>query len=315
MKRRLPLVLFVGLLSTMLVSVTVMAAETGPPPPARFQGPPDGWSAFARGGSVYQFDVNMDGGGSFSARRLYVQGGVTRTWERRHSVSLALGYGHDRYDFSGAAGFGAPAPWRDVHSVDVSVPVRYGVDRRWTVFAVPSARITAEDGASTGDAATYGALGGATYRVSDRLTIGPGLGVVSQIEDSADVFPILLIDWRITDTVSLTTGRGVGATLGPGLQLVWTPDRQWTLSVGGRYERLRFRLDDSGPAPEGIGEDRAFPLFAGVSYRFNPMIQVSLLGGTELGGELSLEDRDGNLVRKTDHDAAAFIGGALSLRF
>ncbi|MFH1982292.1 MAG: TonB-dependent receptor [Pseudomonadota bacterium] len=315
MKRFAASGLTAGCLMMFLSIFPAIAAEKTASGTGRFQGPPDGWTTFVRGGAVHQFDTDMDSGGRFSSRRLYVQGGATYTWERRHSVSLALGYGHDHYGFTGAAGFGALAPWEDVHSVDVSMPVRYGLDRRWTVFAVPSLRFNGEDGAASGDAVTAGLLGGAAYRVSDRLTIGPGIGGVSQIEDPVDFFPILLIDWRITDTLSLTTGRGVGATLGPGLQLVWAPDRQWVLSLGGRYERLRFRLNKQGPEPEGVGEDRSFPLFGGITYRFNPSLQVSLLGGTELAGELLLEDRDGNLIRKTDYDPAGFVGGAISLRF
>lgn len=296
-------------------SAAAVSAAEAPGGKGRVQGPPDGWATFVRGGAIYQFDTDMDTGGSFGARRLYVQGGAAYTWDRRHSVSLGLGYGRDRYDFSGAAGFGASPPWEDVHSVDVSAAVRYGLTRQWTLFAVPSIRFTAEDGAAVGDAATGGLLGGALYRFSDRLSIGPGMGGVSQIEDSVDFFPILLIDWRITDTLALTTGRGVGATLGPGLQLLWTPNRQWTVALGGRYERLRFRLTDSGPAPEGVGEDRAFPVFCGATYRLSPMVQVSVLGGTEFGGELLIEDRDGNLLRKTGYSTAAFIGGTFSFRF
>ena len=36
-------------------------------------------------------------------------------------------------------------------------------------------------------------LGGAAYRFSDRLSIGPGLGIFSDIEDDADLFPILRV--------------------------------------------------------------------------------------------------------------------------
>ena len=297
------------------LSAAALAAEKAPPAKARFQGPPDGWSTFIRGGAVNQFDTDIDDGGSFGIQRFYVQGGATYTWERRHSVSLALGYGRDEYDFNGAAGFGAMSPWKDIHGVDVAVPVRYGLNSNWTAFVIPSVRVNAEDGAETGDATTGGVLGGAAYRFGDRLTLGPGFGLVSQIEDDMEVFPILLIDWRITDTVSLTTGRGVGATLGPGLQLLWAPNRNWEFSFGGRYERLRFRLDKDGPAPEGVGDDRSFPLFAGIRYSFTPLFQVSVVGGAEFGGELLMEDRNGNLVQKTGYETAGFLGGTINLRF
>ncbi len=296
-------------------AMTAHGAEKSASAAARFQGPPDGWSTFVRGGAVNQFDTDIDDDGGFGTQRFYFQGGATYTWDRRNSVSLALGYGRDGYHFDGSSGFGALSPWEDIHGVDVAVPVRYGLNRKWTAFVVPSVRVNAEDGAETGDATTGGVLGGAAYRVGDRLTLGPGIGVVTQIEDDVEVFPILLIDWRITDAISLTTGRAVGATLGPGLQLVWAPDRNWEFSFGGRYERLRFRLDKDGPAPEGVGDDRAFPMYAGFRYSFTPLFQVSVIGGVELGGELLLEDRNGNLVRKSGYGTAGFLGGAINLRF
>ena len=134
---------------------------------------------------------------------------------------------------------------------------------------VPSFRVTKESGADTGDATTGGGFAGFSYRFSDRLTIGPGIGVISQIEDSASVFPVLIIDWKISDSLSFSTGRGLGATLGPGLILNWEPYSKWTFSLGGRYERLRFRLDNDRIAPKGIGDDRAFPVFGGITYSFN----------------------------------------------
>jgi hypothetical protein len=137
---------------------------------------------------------------------------------------------------------------------------------------------------------------------------------VTQIEDSTSVFPVLLIDWKITDRLSLKTGRGTGATLGPGLVLGWRASEKWSLSLGGRYERLRFRLDDQGFAPDGVGEDRAFPIFGGINYTHSRRFQLSLVAGVEVGGKLSLDDKDGNEIVSESHDPAAFIGLALSLR-
>jgi hypothetical protein len=274
-----------------------------------------GWSTFIRGGYVHQFDTDIDDGGSFSVNRLVVQGGVTYGFDARRSVSLALGYGYDGYDFSGTRGFGALDPWGNIHSFRASLPVRYGIDEAWTVFVVPTVRVTKESGADTGDAVSGGGFAGFSYRFSDRLTIGPGIGVISQIEDSASIFPVLIIDWKITDTLSLSTGRGVGATLGPGLALNWEPHNKWTLSFGGRYERLRFRLDNDQIAPKGIGDDRAIPVFGGVTYSFNRKAQVALLAGVELGGELRLEDEQGNLITESDHDPAGFLGFTFSFKF
>jgi hypothetical protein len=273
-----------------------------------------GWSTFLRGGYLHQFKTDIDNGGEFSVDRFFVQGGVTYSPQIRRSVSLAFGYGYDAYDFSGSSGFVALQPWSHINSYRISMPVQWGLDEKWTLFFIPTLRSTAESGAELDDAVHGGGFAGFSYRFSDRLTLGPGIGAVTQIEDSASIFPVLLIDWKITDRLSLKTGRGTGATLGPGLVLDWRASEKWSLSLGGRYERLRFRLDDQGFAPDGVGEDRAFPIFGGINYTHSRRFQLSLVGGIELGGKLSLDDKDGNEIVSESHDPAAFIGLAFSLR-
>jgi hypothetical protein len=302
---------------SLLILLMITDAAIAEKPSAAKAGPGFGvgWSTFLRGGYIYQFKTDMDSGGSFSADRAFFQGGVSYAAAERKSISLALGYGFDDYDFSGHTGLAGLSPWDKIHSYRISAPIRWGFNETWTLFVIPTARVTKESGADTDDALAGGGFAGFSYRVNDRLTIGPGVGVVTQIEDSATVFPVLIIDWKITDTLSLGTGRGLGATLGPGLALNWKPMKKWNFTLGGRYERLRFRLDNEGAAPNGVGEDRSFPLFAGATYIFSRKAQVGLLGGLELGGKLRLEDKYGNEIIEENHDPAGFIGISFNLRF
>jgi hypothetical protein len=156
---------------------------------------------------------------------------------------------------------------------------------------------------------------GFAYRFGKRLTLGPGIGAVTQIEDDASIFPVLIVNWKITDRLSLETGRGLGATLGPGLTLNWQASAKWDIFLGGRYERLRFRLDDKGVAPGGVGDDRSFPLVGGATYRFGRRGDISLLSGFKLGGELRLEDEKGNRIADETYDPALFLGLTFRVRF
>jgi hypothetical protein len=247
--------------------------------------------------------------------RLFLQGGGTYAPDYRRSVSLSLGYGADGYDFSGDRGMAGLVPWETVHTVRLGTPVRWGVGQEWTLFVIPTVRMAAESGAALGDSVSGGGFAGFSYRFGDRLTIGPGVGAMTQIEDSPDIFPVLLIDWKITDRLRLETGRGLGATRGPGLILRWAVSDRWDLSLGGRYEKLRFRLDREGVAPDGVGSDRSFPLFCGATYRFAPRAEASLVGGAALGGELRLEDENGNRIAEEDYGQAGFLGVAFNIRF
>ena len=274
-----------------------------------------GWGVSALIRYSHQFDTDLDSGGGYRADRATASASLRYAFEQRRTISLAVGYNFDGYDFYGSTGLAGLRPWKNIHSVRFSVPIRWGLDDRWTLFGVPTIRSTGEEGVNCSDSLNGGGFLGASYYLNENLTIGPGLGILTQIEDDATIFPILLIDWRIMETLSFGTGRGEGSTLGPGLYLSWQPNRQWTFSLGGRYEKLRFRLDDDGVARRGVGEDRAFPLVAGATYNISPRAQLTLSGGVLFGGRLKLEDQNGNTIDEQDYDPAAFLGASLRCRF
>jgi hypothetical protein len=280
-----------------------------------YAGAPEGWASFARGGAVYQFDTDLEEGGSYNATRFTIQAGSGYSWDPQTNLSFSLGYSYDGYDFSGNSGFGSLNPWEDIQTISLGMPMRFGVNDHWTAFVIPSIRSTGESGADLDETITGGVLGGFSYRFSDRLTLGPGIGVISQLEDSATIIPILIIDWKITDKWSLDTGRGLGATLGPGLTLNYQPNKKWRFGVGGRYEKLRFRLDKDGKNGGGIGEDSSFPLFVTSTYTITPKANISLVGGLELGGELTLEDKDGRTISEESYDTGIFLGVTFNARF
>ena len=298
-----------------LVAIPTFAGDEKTGKNSFSSGPIIGWSGFSRGGFVHQFDTDLDNGGSFSVNRLFIQGGPTYTNKSGTNLSLALGYGLDEYDFSGDSVFGSRQPWEEIHTISLSVPIRWQVSEKWSGFASPTLRFSGESRADFSDSITGGALVGFSYRYSDRLSFGPGIGVLTKLEDNASVIPILVIHWKITETLSLSTGRGIGASLGPGLTLRWQPSRVWAFSLGSRYESRRFRLADNGTYPNGVGADRSFPIFGGIEYNLTPRVSISAVCGMEIGGELRLEDENGDSIIREDHDPASFLGVAFSASF
>lgn len=279
------------------------------------RGPPTGLRFSLRGGVVHQLDGSLDEGGRFQVTRTYVRPGVVFFPAPNLTLALSAGWNQDLYEFKGSSGLAGLDPWDKVHSLRAGAFVRWTVEDRWTIFLLPTIRTSFEEGGSAGQGIQGGGFAGFSYRFSDTLEIGPGFGAISQIEDSPSVFPVILVDWRITEDLTLRTGRGLGATQGPGLSLVWAFADGWDLTVGGRYDRLRFRLDDRGVAPGGVGEEAAFPIYAGVSYAFGRRASLSLLGGTSPYGELRLEDADGARITADRHDPTGFVGLLFELSF
>jgi hypothetical protein len=278
--------------------------------------PDSKWSSFIRGGYLYQFDTDLENSnGSFTTDRFFIQPGISYSPDQTTSYSLSFGYGYDGYNFKGEQGFSALRPWSDIHSFRISAPIRFTKGQNWSFFIAPTLRVIGESGADLNDSLTGGGFVGFAYRINERLTIGPGVGFISQIEDDVSIFPILIINWKITDTLSLETGRGLGATLGPGISVKWQISEQWNLTLGGRYEKLRFRLDDKAETPKGIGQDTSFPIYSGITYNINSSARLSLVGGFETSGELQLEDQNGNVLNEQDYESAAFGGFSFYYRF
>jgi hypothetical protein len=274
-----------------------------------------GWQSEAQAGWIHERDSGLEQDGELGVDRFFAQFETRKALDEKLQLGLSVGLGRADYDFSGSQGFAAARPWDKVDEFRLGLSSRYRMNERWTLFALPALRFNAESGASLGDGMTAGLLGGASYRLSDSLSIGPGFGVFSEIEDSASFFPVLLIDWQITDSLSLETGRGYAASRGPGLQLNWRHSSQWRYAFGARYEKQRFRLDDDGVAADGFGEKSSIPLYALAEYRVTPKFRVQLIGGAELDGELNLEDDDGGRLDSTDLDTAPFFGLNLGLQF
>ena len=256
-----------------------------------------------------QGSAGMDGGGDFSATRLYGRAGGLYRFDAG-SIGLFVNTGRIDYDFSGTT-----APWGNVRDIGISIPIRYTVGRA-DIFVSPSLRYDYEDGADRDDGQTAGAFVGVAWRFSDSLSLGPAFGVFSELEsEDLNVFPAILIDWDITDRARLTTGPTIGATQGPGLAFDYAVTDRLRLGLAGRYENIRFRLDDEGPAPGGIGQDQSFPLVVTLDYEPFPGSRLAAFAGAELGGELRLEDSAGRLVETRDYDPAPLVGVAFRIGF
>lgn len=288
----------------MYVLATAVAA-------AQTNGPPGGWSPFFRGGSVYHGDAGLNGGiGEFSVHRYYGEGGLAYLFRRDRMVSCSVGYGQDDYRFSGLP----QDPWNNIDNIRAGIFSRWALDSAWTFFAAASARAYGERVEDLTSALTGALFGGASYRFSERLSLGPGLGVVGQLEDNPRYFPILVIDWDITRDLNLSTGGGLAATGGPGLMLTYSLSRHWNIGLGGRYDKKRFLLSEQGIAPNGVGEDRSIPLISSVSYILYPGTELSLLVGVNLNGRLTAEDANGTMLYESEYDQAVFSGITARIR-
>ncbi len=271
-----------------------------------------GWAYQVDGLAAFQGDADLSGGGKFSASRAFLRATALYNLEGGSSVGLSTSFGKLDYNFSQSNN----QPWENIRDLRVAVPVRFRVGDTTTVFVSPQIRWDYQSGASSSDGRTYGVFAGIAWQLNERLTIGPAFGAFSELDESGtDFFPALLIDWDINERWNLNTGSGVGATQGPGLSLSYALNEAIDLSLTARSERIRFRLDGDGVAPDGVGEDKSIPVVLSLGYNPNPGVSMSVFAGAEFDGRLTLDDANGAEISRQSYDTAPLVGLAFRVRF
>lgn len=276
-----------------------------------------GFRFVGEGGLVYQGEADIDdaGGGTVQVNRfdagVAFQSGLT---DRLSWLNVFV-LGINDYNFDGG-GFSAGDPWETILTSRYGTQLAYAIDDHWGVRGGGVVMLSRETDADWGDSFSGGGTAGVDYRHSDTLFVSAGLGVVSQLEDGAKVVPSLAARWlpaeKWTVRVGAVPGSGGAAAAA---EVAYQLNEKLELGLGLLYRQRRFRLDDSGPAPDGVGEEKTLPLRLRVGWNFHPQIGLHFVAGVALAGELELDDQNGNSLRKEDYDPAAYLGVRVAGRF
>jgi len=272
------------------------------------------WQPFVSITPLYQGSADLDRGGDFSVGGVVVRGGASYDFGGGTRAGITLNYDYLDYSFSSLNSLGGSPPWGIVQRYGATLPFSFDVGDGWSVGAAPSVDWFKENGADSGDSLAWGALVSGTKRFADGNRLGLGVGVFDRIEKTS-VFPFLVVDWRLGGRWRVINPLPSGPTGPAGLELDYQFDGGWTAGVGAAYRVLRFRLSDSGPTPNGIGEERGVPVFLRVTRKFTDQMALHLYGGAVVAGQLRLENSSGGLLRDDDFDPAPLFGLTFIGRF
>jgi hypothetical protein len=307
-KSQLPAILAVWVVLTLACPALLFAKVGGYPEPSR-----DLRFSFAVA-PIYRFPADVDGGGSLSVFSLYFSADVMKQVNQKLGVGLTFIYEFDDYDFSGLTGFFVPRPWKEVQRLGFSVPIFYSIDDKWQVIVIPSAQFSGELGARFGDALTYGGAGAVSYAFGPKVVLGIGIAAYYNLKE-VRVFPFPVIKLKLNDRFRFANPFRTGPAGPAGLELSYQLSPRWEVGIGGAYRSYRFRLDYTGPIPNGIGEYNSIPVFVRLAYRPFPALKIDLYGGASFLNKLYVDDRDGDELYRTKHDVAPLVGLSVSGRF
>ncbi len=263
---------------------------------------------------VYQSDSDLDSGGEAGYAAVFTSIRGNWTLNSHSSLGLGLRFDYEDWRFNDTAILGGVQPWDRLYRLGISIPYSYTTDGGWRWTFAPTAESAGESGARVSDSLEYGALVSAARRFHPGLTLGLGVGVYDRIEETR-AFPFLIVDWRITDRLRLTNPLAAGPAGPAGLEISYTLGSGWEAGIAAAYRSFRFRLDEDGPIPNGIGENQNVPLVARIGRKISDTLSFNFFVGATLAGSLRAEDQNGNRLYDVDRDPAALIGLSLAARF
>jgi hypothetical protein len=263
---------------------------------------------------VYQSEGDLDGGGNAGWSGLILNGAYSRPLNPKLDFGFTLHYDYQGWTFSDPAAFGGTSPWKNINTLALGLMFDYAWEEDLRLGVSPVFGWSYEVGASSNDVLDYGAILTATKIFSPRLALGAGVGVFRQL-DETKVFPVFIVRWQIDDKWRLANPFRAGPSGGAGLELVYAINDNWEVAGGAAYRSYRFRMDDQGFAPRGVGENRFFPVFASLTRKIDRQTRLTLYAGTSAGGQLSVADTNGNDLVEEDYASAPAIGLTLSHRF
>jgi hypothetical protein len=273
-----------------------------------------GITSFVSVTPVYQAGADLEDGGDVRFGGVVFRGGMTSDLGGGTRAGITLIYDYLDYSFSNPTAFNSSAPWGVVQRYGVVAPLSFTVGNGWILGAAPSFEWFKENGARSADSFTWGATVSGSRRFENGNMLGLGVAVFDRLEETL-VFPFLAVDWRLGDRWRLVNPLASGPTGPAGLELDFEFDSDWTAGLGAAWRTLRFRLSESGPTPNGIGEERGMPVFLRVTHRFGNQAALHLFGGVVLNGQLRIEDSSGRLLREDDRDPAPLFGATFIARF
>lgn len=260
----------------------------------------------------YTFDADFDeGSGSMVVNRFGVGLGISG--QPTEKLRLGAGIDHEAsfYNFDGDVSIlGSAEPIDEATLTSLYASAGFNLAEAWWLNAGGGARAGVEGHASHEDGLTYFGYIAPTYQPNKNLRFGAGVLVASRLEDDELIVPIVIVEWRINDVLSLSNAPGV--LRGPGAQLVYRYSDSLSFTFDASYEQREFRLDEDAIVDEGVARDTRIPVALGAIWNPLESLRISLRGGLSFGTELELFDDEGESVFNSDLDTAPFASVNLS---
>jgi hypothetical protein len=251
---------------------------------------------------IEQFETDV-GQSRFEASRQLFKADKSLVKNRKTISNLSISHSVSDYSFSGPAADPWSDPWGQIQNTDAGLSLILPGSGNWSWFMAGTLDWSREKGADAGDGLVYGIIASTAYAKRLDRRLGFGVGVFEGLEETK-IFPYVTVSWRLKENLTLQNPLSAGPAGPAGLELVYNVSENWQVGAGGAYRSFRFRLDDEGFAPGGIGEIAGVPAWIRASWQASPKLELGFYTGAILSGEATIEDNAGRELQSQDFNPA-----------
>jgi len=248
--------------------------------------------------TVEQFEADV-GDSRFDVSSYLVKLDKNLVQSQKMILNLGASFVVSDYSFSGPPADPWSDPWKTIRSADAGLAFILPTEGNWSYILAGTLGWMWEEGADVAEGQVQGIIAAATYAFRDDRHLGVGVGVFEGLEEKM-IFPYAAVSWKFNEKLSLSNPLRVGPAGPAGLELTYEASDRWQIGGGVADRSFRFRLDDEGIAPDGIGEMTGVLTWVRASRRASPKVMVDIYAGAILSGEVSMEDSGG---RKLENES------------
>jgi hypothetical protein len=269
-----------------------------------------------RTGYDHMFRTDVNSGGNVSRDSFQASiGGRFALADKVHFTPRFI-YELNAFNISNEAGRDSGFAWGNINQYSLVGIADWAITENWALLGGPMFRLAGEGSGAFDNGFTGGGLLGFNYKMGEDLSVGFGIGVVSQLEDDPAIIPIPMVRWHLAEPLTLKVGIDqLGGRTGLGPELIWHLTKELDFGIGAQYQRRRYRLDDHGGNRKGIGEDSGAPFFARLGWKPMEAAVIEAFVGVVAAGELKTQDKNGNNTVDKGFDATPTLGLRGEYRF
>ncbi len=224
--------------------------------------------------------------------------------------AFRFGWEESDYDVSDSPTTAAEDALDDATVWSLSLVHQRRIDEKWSAFGGFGMQFGGASGVAFSDGRNFmGAVGG-IYDVDEKLSVGLGIIVKEDFDDSTEFLPLPMLTYKVDDR-TLIRWRG------PRADVVRRIDERFSLRGFIAYERRQYRLDDDVPgAPDGSVDDTHVLVGIGMDFSANEWLLFSGEIGLITAQEYEIQNSRGSEIDTIDgDDTGLFLGLSATLLF